>query len=76
MGACCRESETEGGRGWLDYLSIALYHSILKADWQTVFNGKVQLEAKDLVQPQLTPGVQTLLSHRLTYASKAEVSAC
>ena len=72
MGACHGESETGSGRSCLEYLSIALYHAILKAHWQTIFNGKVQLEAKDLVQPQLTPGVQTLLSHWLTYASKAE----
>lgn len=60
------EMKTECISRWLGHLSIALYHTILKAHWQAVLYSKVQLETEDLVQPQLAPGVQTLLSHRFT----------
>jgi len=47
------------------HLVVSSDDTIFQTDRQAVLDGKVQLQAEDAVQPDLTPLVQSLLSHWL-----------
>ncbi len=57
-------------------LVVSSDDTIFQTDRQAVLDGKVQLQAKDAVQPDLAPLVQSLLSHWLPCNKHTHIQTC